>query len=81
MKKSPDGIYSQPGRVWALARNMPDMKKDDTPGLKAYYNDVVRGMTQKITVEVAGVEGYKKALARLGMKMPFPVPEPVSGPQ
>ena len=75
--KGPDGIYSQPGRVWALARNM-EIKKTNKQGLQAFFDDAVRGMTQKISVEVAGIDAYKRAVAELKIKILEPVPQAVN---
>ncbi len=71
----PDGIYSEPGRVWAVARNLKD-SNNQQPGLKSFFGEVTRGMRQKISVEVAGIDEYYRALAMLDKKPDFPVPDP-----
>lgn len=75
--ESPDGIYSEYGRVWAVARNTP-VNRENAAGLTAYFNDVTEGMKQKISVEVAGVEKYQEILEKLNEDAPIPVP-PVYG--
>lgn len=75
--RSPDGIYSEYGRVWAVARNL--QATDNQPaGLKAFFEEVARGMKQKITVEVAGIDTYHRTLAKLGEQQGSPVPAPVA---
>lgn len=71
----PDGIKSEPGRVWAVARNL-QASNNDIAGLSAFFGEVARGMRQKISVEVAGLENYRYALVRLNVVPDFPLPEP-----
>ncbi len=70
------GFTSMPGRVWAVARNIED-KKDEIKSLTAFFAEVTKGMTQKLSVEVAGLENYNRALASLNLQPGFPLPEPV----
>lgn len=77
-QRSSDGVYSEPGRVWAVARNMKS-SGNKPAGLRPFFEEVARGMQQKVTVEVAGVTDYFKTLTRLGLNEPAPVPS-VSGP-
>jgi len=51
--KSGDGIYSQRGRVWVAAQNMPLDNGTDVE-LTAYYGSVVEAITKNISTEVAG---------------------------
>lgn len=74
--KSKDGFYSEPGRVWAVARNLKATGNEDTE-LKSFFGEVSRAMKQKITVEVAGLDGYRRTLARLERLPAFPLPEPL----
>ncbi len=72
----PDGIYSEPGRIWAVARNLQE-KGNTQPGLKSFFGEVTRGMRQKISVEIAGTSDYSKTIERLGLKQENSVPNPV----
>ena len=74
--QSPDGIYSEYGRVWAVARNL-QAANNQPAGLKAFFEEVSRGMKQKITVEVAGRDTYFQTLTRVGEIAHQPVPAPV----
>lgn len=71
------GIYSQPGRVWAVARNMQDSDNGDDV-IKPFFAEVTRGMTQKLSIEFAGVTEYERMLARLDIEPGFPIPKPVA---
>lgn len=75
--ESADGIYSEPGRVWAVARSMEGCNvENNTTSLCAFFDDVAEGMKQKITVEVAGLDNYRYARELLGRDPLIPVPEP-----
>ncbi len=71
--KSPDGFYSEPGRVWAVARNLKEEDNDEAE-LASFFGEVTRAMKQKITFEVAGLEGYYRTLAKLKRVPMFSLP-------
>jgi len=75
-QQSPNGHYSEYGRVWAVARDTPVTARDE-PGLQAYFNDVTIGMTQKISIEIAGIDDFHEILERLGREPAVPVPDAV----
>jgi hypothetical protein len=72
---SPDGVVSDIGRVWPVARNMPTT--DNKVGLSAFFDEVTIGMKQKISFEIAGLEDYSRHLAQLCSSCP-PLPEPAN---
>ncbi|MCB9991658.1 MAG: DUF1194 domain-containing protein [Rhodospirillales bacterium] len=77
--RGPDGIYSQEGQVWVVARDMK--RSGNSKELKnVFYEEVAKGMRQKLSVEYAGVFEYFRALARLDMKPDFPLPEGLKPP-
>ena len=71
--EGPDGLYSQPGKVWVVARDMKESNNSQST-LKSFFGEVSRGMRQKISVEVAGIMDYHRMLARLNLKPDFPLP-------
>ncbi len=74
--ESPDGIWAEPGRVWVVADDGLDEFDEDKEGLQAFYDKVEDVMTQKLMVETAGVDQYRRTMLALGRE-PQPVPEPV----
>ncbi len=73
----PGVLYSEPGRVWAVARNLQSTGNTET-SLKAFFGEVRRGMKQKISIEIAGLGDYNKILAIAHEQSDFPLPQPVS---
>ena len=71
--KGPDGLYSQPGQVWVVARDMQQFNNSSST-LKSFFGEVARGMRQKISVEVGGLDNYYRTLARLNRMPDFPLP-------
>ena len=61
--RSEDGITSEYGRVWAITPTTPSASDED--GRQAYISRVVRGMTQKISIEIAGIQDYYRIYASL----------------
>jgi len=73
-------IDSIPGRVWAMARNV-ESRNNGSGNVLAFYDEVTMAMKQKISVELAGLEGYMRILAELGQEPELPVPllPPITG--
>lgn len=67
-----DGIESEPGRIWAVARLNPKEKDLQPP----FFDEVATAMKQKVSIEVAGLDGFYDILAKLEKPQSMPVPEP-----
>lgn len=64
----PDGVYSEPGRVWAVTRSVPKGQAGEQ-SLRAYFNDVAKAMARQLAVEVARLEtGSSDTLALVKQK-------------
>lgn len=66
-------IETIPGRVWAMARNV-ESRGNGAGNVLAFYDEVTMAMKQKISVELAGLEGYMQILAELEQDPELPVP-------
>ncbi len=73
--RSPDGIVSEPGRVWAVARNLRSSNNSQI-GMRSFFGEVATAMKQKVTLEVAGLADFEMILARLEREPAFPIPAP-----
>jgi hypothetical protein len=66
--RSPEGILSEPGRVWAVARNMQEANNRNQD-LTPFFDGVTQAMKQKISVEIADFEDYQRIAAKLNGKI------------
>lgn len=65
--QGPDGIWSIPGRVWTIARNM--RTSDNSPNvLTELSREVERALKLKISVEVADADTVRDLLKEEGME-------------